>query len=369
MGPLSQVNLSTVPSDTKYIIRTSDRLAFKRCRRAWDLGSKLRQDYEPNKRARPLDFGTAIHAGLQAYYDPRSWHDKDVKEIGCIFDFENTLKQQRKEYEELMGPMDPAQEEEWNEDWELGHKMLQNYFLWAPKVDKFTPVQVEIEFEVPVKRPDGTHLHINNLPVMYQGRLDLLLKDEYGDYWILDHKTTAQFGSLEWLAFDEQCKSYAWAIQEMLNIQIAGVIYSQLRKKAPHEPQVLKSGKLSVNKQQDTTYEIFIVTCEKLGQNPEQYQDYLDHLLESPKVFFRREAVRYNQAELRNMGVQIFQESIEMLNSPQIYPTGGNGCNFCDFRAPCLAMNEDSEVDWVMKELYHKRGEQTNKATNPAKPF
>jgi len=38
-----------------YIISSADRQLFKRCRRAWDLGSQLRQNYEPLKPATVFD--------------------------------------------------------------------------------------------------------------------------------------------------------------------------------------------------------------------------------------------------------------------------------------------------------------------------
>lgn len=359
-------------STDKYIIRTSDRLAFKRCRRAWNWSSKLRENREPNKRARPLDFGTAVHAALEAYYDPRSWHDKEIKEGSAKAAFAFSMHEHRKDYLDLSGKMelDVLEQEEFDADMELGLGMLRGYFTWALKNDNFVPVHVEIEFEVPILDPHGAKLlmGIDCVPVVYQGRIDLIVMDEHGQYWLLDHKTTATFGNLEWLVYDEQCKSYAWAVEQMLGIKIAGVIYSQLRKKAPHKPAVLKSGRLSVNKQQDTSYEIFMETIKELNHMEEWYTDYLQHLQDEPKIFFRRELIRYNSHELKSMGEQIFDEAIEMLDNPRIYPTGGSNCNWCDFRTPCLAKNDGSDAQWILNDLFHVRGENI-KNPNPAPAF
>jgi len=55
------------------VIRAWDREWFKRCRRAWDLGSSARQDYEPVRPAGPSPLGPAIADALAVYYYPAMW--------------------------------------------------------------------------------------------------------------------------------------------------------------------------------------------------------------------------------------------------------------------------------------------------------
>ena len=54
----------------KLIVRTSDRGTFRRCRELWNFTSKIRENWEYVPGVEALDFGTAIHAALEVYYDP-----------------------------------------------------------------------------------------------------------------------------------------------------------------------------------------------------------------------------------------------------------------------------------------------------------
>jgi hypothetical protein len=56
-----------------YVIRSSDRATFKQCRRAWDLGSRSRQNYELAQPARAFDFDQAMRDALALYYFPGMW--------------------------------------------------------------------------------------------------------------------------------------------------------------------------------------------------------------------------------------------------------------------------------------------------------
>ena len=56
-----------------YRITAWDRAAFKRCRRAWDLGATERQNREPVEPPRTLDFAAALREALAVYYFPGMW--------------------------------------------------------------------------------------------------------------------------------------------------------------------------------------------------------------------------------------------------------------------------------------------------------
>ncbi len=324
------------------IIRTSDRQYFKRCRVLWDFTSKIRQNYEPIQRIEALDFGTAMHAALQAYYNPETWGESptmqenarrafllSIKEIGML------VKIGALEFEERFDELKA-----------LGLGMLEHYFLWAPKHDNFKPIYVEIEFEVPIPHLVG---------VVYQGRIDLIVEDEFG-YWIVDHKTAAQLAQTEWLALDDQCSSYAWAIKEQLGLQVRGIVYNELRKKAPRKPAVLRSGALSVNKSQDTTYETYLATLRELGYKTKAYSGILQYLKDNPKEFVRRTKVTYNPRTLQIVENRIRAEAVTMLDDPKIYPSPSRfNCNGCSFFAPCLALHEGADPKHILDEMYEKR--------------
>lgn len=327
------------------IIRTSDRQYFKRCRELWNYTSKIRMNYEPIYGIAALDFGSAIHEGFAAYYNPLFWGMPTVQKemaIKAFLKYLHAVEQKVK-----MGPLDF--ERDYNEQRQLGLDMLQHYFSWAPQHDNFTPIFVEVEFEVEIP---GTFPNY----IVYQGRIDMIVEDELGHYWIVDHKTAQQFQGTDWLALDDQCSSYAWAIQKQLGLDVYGVIYNQIRKKAPKPPQILKSGALSMNKQQDTTYDLFMQAINDGGYNKEAYEDFLSFLRANPKEFIRRPRVTYTPKQLQLVERRIQDEAFTMLNNPAIYPTPSPfNCNGCSFFRPCLAKQEGSDENLILEELYQIR--------------
>jgi hypothetical protein len=55
------------------VITAADRQEFKRCRRAWDFGSRLRQGWEPDGDPAPVDPAAAVRAALAVWYFPGMW--------------------------------------------------------------------------------------------------------------------------------------------------------------------------------------------------------------------------------------------------------------------------------------------------------
>lgn len=358
----------------KCIIRTSDRVAFKRCRQQWDFGSKIREDWEYVPGVEALDFGTAIHAGLEVYYDPRRWKDDRgivQQEAKLAFNAHMADWKRRLNRSEQWTLM----EKEWHEHAELGIGVLNHFFRWAPEQDVYwEPLKAEIEFEVPIPVPvgydlpngfdtgehlrnynwdghDGLYKHVpeNNewLPVVYQGRIDLIARDTRHDkIYIWDHKTAGQFGDYEHLELDTQASSYAWVLKSVLGIDVAGVIFQELRKKAPEEPRVLKTGKLSKDKSQNTTATMYRNAVHRMGFPIEEYADIIDALEMYGQEYFRRIQIDRSPAELDIIERNVLDEALDMLNDPRIYPNPNRfNCGSCRFKDPCLMRQDGS--DWV----------------------
>ncbi len=343
---------------SELIIRNSDRGAFKRCRLSWDWGSKIRQNLIFKGPApKPLDFGTSIHRGLEVYYNPATWHfDFEIKCDLAILAFVRCQEEQLKSYLKEMN--EEALQDELKADFRerdnLGRNMLMHYFSWARTNDAFTPIYTEVEFEVPISGLEGTYAE----GAVYQGRIDLIVLDELGRYWIVDHKTTARFDSTEHLELDEQCGSYAWALMEMLGIQVTGIVYNELRKSYPAPPEELKRGGLSKNKTQDAPYEMYVEALEKkFGGIPPDYVEFVEYLKVRENNFFRRTRVHRSVEEMRSLGEQIQLEALDMLDlNIRIYknPTKFN-CKNCMFRIPCIAKQDGSDIKYILSELYKVR--------------
>lgn len=283
-----------------------------------------------------------MHEGLRAYYYPSSWGHRSLQEFNARHAFKQT-------YAELVQKVkvgDLELEMQFEDAVTMGLRMLEFYFSWAPKHDSFwRPIFTEIEFEVRIPGTDWP----------YQGRIDLVVElfDDEGNslgYWIVDHKTAKSFGELSWLTLDDQCASYAWALQKMLDIDIRGVIYNQLKKSPPHPPKQLKNGGFSVAKNQDTSFEVYLRTLREHNLNPSAYREFLSFLKHNPKEYVRRTSVSYTPRMLEVVERRIIQEAREMANPHvQIYPTPSQwNCNGCRFFGPCLQVNEGSEPSMDM---------------------
>lgn len=354
----------------KHIIRTSDRKAFKECRQAWDFGSKIRMNYEPIVISKHLEFGTAIHSGLEQYYTTMTF-PLETNTALAITSFIARNEQQWL----ARGTDDPEIGEEYKAREELGIGML-NYYCgeWAPKNDKFKVVAVELEFEVPVFVPHGTRLplgfdrggqsgyqlYYKGKPVVYQGRIDLIVEDEYGELWIVDHKTV---GSMKednfYLDVDTQVTSYAWAAQFFMDKPIAGVIYNQLWKSYPKPPNlVYKDTRLSKDKSQGTTYDLYIKAIREHGFDEDDYSEFLDYLFREGPTFVRRFELHRSKIELDNQGAMIYAEAVDMLGSPSIYHNPSEfRCNSCPFQGPCLSRIDGSDFRFILDspQYYRKR--------------
>ncbi len=356
----------------KLIIRTSDRGTFRQCRTLWNWSSPLRQNLEPEARYPPFEDGTTWHGALETYYNPVTWHllqDPLTAEAVRHGARESLLSLHNAQVALATkwsgGSLPVENEEDYAERLIMLQGMLEHYFIWAPKHDDFTPRHIEIEFEVPIETPEGLSHPAPDLndEVVYQGRLDGIVEDPTGRYWILEHKTTGQMGRIDWLDVDTQVGSYAWAIQKQLGINIAGIIYSQALKSAPSPPDKLvkanKGRNFSVNKQQRTTYELYMKTMEKNGVTPEYYGEFLQFLKEKENPFFRRIQVHRNQASLDFVGRNIYMEASEMLDPDlNIYPNPSYfNCNGCRFREPCIAQQNGYDHQFILDELFVDRKE------------
>lgn len=339
--------------EQELIIRTSDKASFKRCRQSWDWSSRIRSNLKSVGIIKPLEFGIAWHEGMAIWYEPELW-DKDRKmvlDLALAKMFEVMDEQQ----ERADMKDDPEVIFDYMERKILAQGMLAGYATWSVGKDTFTPVFVEKKFQIPVIDPStGEQYFIDGNPVFYEGRLDGLVKDIYGRYWILEHKTAKQAGSIEHLDLDPQCGAYLWAMSQV-GIHCAGVIYTQAFKNIPTDPVALKATRSGRNysvANKSLPRDMAMQFLKDKGENPAAYEDWLLQLpTESP--FFRRIEVYRTQASIKNTGITIFHEAVDMLNDPAIYPNPGwNTCNYCSFRSPCIAKQDGLDYQFMLDELY-----------------
>lgn len=362
----------------------SDFQKFKNCRRDWDLGSDLRQSWKPIEVPQPLAFGSASHAAWQFYYEPSTWHlvqdptSRPFVVAGAIERFREEMRAGKFRYLKLTNKeaFEPEQQEKYLQDLDLGEGMLRNYFAMVERnqLDEFTPIAVEVGFAVPLFTPAELHLffpHLitkygEDLEILFCGRIDLIMQDKFGNVWIWDHKTAAWLKpTLNFLELDEQLGSYNWALEIAHGIKVEGNVYAQTRKGYPRTPEPMKVVRLgrrfSTAKDQETDYETFKAGLIAAGEPLALYEDYLNFLQNEGVEYIKRRDIRRNSHELRNLYERMRMQAMDILQEDlRIYPSPGPfKCDYCDMRQVCLAMNDGSDVDWILNE-YYVQEERTN---------
>ena len=403
-------------------VHTSERLSYRGCRRRWNW--IFGHGYYPQTTAKPLEFGTAFHKAMEKWYDPAFWNkDAETRLTLAELEFKNTCNQQKATYlKDREGNIDAEVEVDFKERVELGVGMLRYHCKnVSPKLDRgLRPIQTEIEFEVSITDNNGDQIWckcdscwelykkwteslpvdedgkphrftIKNetsaramwqgLPVTYGGRIDALMQDEYGRIWVVDWKTAARLSGQEegdspdeFIQLDDQVTSYCWAMW-VLGIEVAGFIHHEIKKAFPLPPEPNKVKRqgcwYSVNKQQNTSYELYLETIREgdpVGYDSGAYDDFLAYLKETgPRYYSRKQVVR-NVAELRNAGWNIAMEAMEMIRPDlPIYPSPGRfACSFCAFRQPCIATNRDEDVEYLFASSYDVRSRRYWEHTLPS---
>jgi hypothetical protein len=378
-------------------IHTTGRRSFRGCRRRW---SWIFNDYYyPTITAKPLEFGVAFHLAMEKLYEPSTWAERanGVPLAEAKVAFKNKTEEQKKAFKKVQGELEPEAEKDYRDRVKLGLGML-NYYAEKimPSYDsEFTPVKVEVAFEVPITSPQGEQLWCKcddcwmrherwwnakypargvyirredwkGLPVTYGGRIDMLAQDQYGRYWIFDWKTAAQLTKEEsdgYLLTEDQITSYCWAFW-ILGIDVVGFVYAEIKKAVPSEPEPLTrryKGRLySTNKQEAYDATLYRRTVEEndtqayLDGCYDEFLEYLETVGET--TFHRRHQVDRNEDELRAAHEHIWLEACDMIDNPRIYPQPSKfSCASCAFQQPCVAKNRGEDVEYLLASLYDKR--------------
>lgn len=191
------------------IVTNSECTTYRRCPREHHFRFTL--GIAPLERAESLQFGTAIHEGLEAI-----WHGGE-HEIGIWADWAAS---------------------------ERARAMLDGYVLRWPS-DAYDVLGVEMQFDTALVNPaTGEASDAYRLA----GKLDALVRDDRGDVWIVEHKTSSDDivqGSPYWakLRLDSQVSTYMVGARA-LGYEPRGVIYDVLGKprQRPLEVPIVEDG-------------------------------------------------------------------------------------------------------------------------------
>jgi hypothetical protein len=339
--------MTTIIPTRLEFVRVTEIQKFKDCRRRWYLGEirglipKTPQDY--------LWFGDKMHIGLQ--------------ELAASGDVERAIAAYMKACNESIPELEAGFGSFWadmaplfQELVTMGRAMLHNYVLFDRSTAfNLQTVQLEERLFVPIRTASGRSA-LKGSPQL-TARMDRIAvrKGLDGEY-IQDYKNSTQ----AWqegrnLELDEQTTGYHYAFWRVRGYLPRGMIYDTLLKKVPNEPRVLKSGKLSQDKDQGTTYELYMDTLQQMGLDPKEYTDILAALKEQAwSKYFKREVTTRNLDQIHAYERDLYftyTDMREVARDPRkAYPSPSPmRCPRCPFRDVCLAMNDGSDAEDLIK--------------------
>lgn len=339
----------------------TERAAFRRCRRQWFLSVVHRlQSVEGNLN---FWFGTLIHGALEEYYQAQLDGDAHAARV------DRAIKRYLREYDESLKPMAaflgflwarvlPEYEALGN----LGVEMLEAYFdreVKDPLLDEV--VEVEKRVWVPIRSRSGQV--VGQLSV----RTDVVGR-RAGDLVTVDHKTASREMSASQLDLDDQLTAEVYAVWMSRDDGEFPyeAIYNVLMKKVPKPPKELKplkngTRKLSKDKDQLTTYDLYMAEIKKLGLDAADYVEILQHLHDeetsTESRFFRRDHVMRSPAQMAAFEANLYQEWRDMrmvAGDPQrAYPNPSPfSCPSCPVRLVCTTINDDGDVPAIIQAQY-----------------
>ncbi|WNO30028.1 hypothetical protein [Oceanotoga phage vB_OteS-UFV02] len=230
------------------------------------------------------------------------------------------------------------------------------YKDWSKDVDKgLKVVDTEISFDLPFE------------DIILTGRVDLIVEDEMGGLWGLEHKTAQQFVT-EKYETDIQISLYTWALEKIYGKKFEGMIVNLIRKGA--EPLIevprLKSGVISKDKSklQKVPRDILIKALEEDGEDLNKFADILEKMKHENYFFKRYHATRSNEE------IEIFEEYLKGVikdykATTNYYPTPNFNCsNMCQYYDICKMYLKGYDYKSVLNELYVVREEDKNEENN-----
>lgn len=331
----------------KLLVRTSERLNWKRCRWLWDRN--YNQRLKPIQESPALRFGTLVHAALEDRY-PKGIRRGPHPARAFEKRYEADLKAAEKEWGTFA-------DDEWVEALDLGVYMLEGYVERYGKDEEWEVIESEMTFQVPVYLPQDFNHPL--LPILakaelltaaqltgtdpicyYVGTMDGVWRNRQDKrIRIIDYKTTKNDAVKEGqgkLKLDEQGTGYwTWGCDWLINEKIIGprqvqaldgMLYTFLRK-AKRDDREEDSEGYKLN--QDGT---------RSGRQP------------SPR--YHRELIYRSESEREKARIRFINEVLEMmavragvLEAYKNPETGANGhCGWCPQRDVCEL--HEAGVDW-----------------------
>ena len=229
--------------------------------------------------------------------------------------------------------------------------MLEHYSSIAPPLLNLT--RLEGEIDVPLWSRSS---HRSSARYRFLCRLDGLTVDHDGSKWLVEFKLRRDLTPVHLLQIMPQHRWYAWAYQRETGDRIVGVLIDERVNAVPEAPRILANGKVSSDKRQVTTPELYVAACNERGQLPEQ--EVVVNL--EARRWQQVSPIQFRQGELEEAGAELVSAAklIRDLDSGELAPIRNArraNCNWCQFRHICPNPRDRLLVDVDFERIPPKR--------------
>jgi hypothetical protein len=357
------LNVSTLKDGRRAaIIRTSDRANFKQCRRKWGWSSHLKMNLGPIHLAGPLWFGSAVHYALEDFHGYNRFGSAErAFKAYCIATAKNYVRDLPSDYLELYA-LGKALMHYYENYWLKYKPMDQTY--WEDGVPQ---VEVNFEIPIPIDCSDIVYNHAKNLDIdtiLYRGTIDKVAIDENGELWCGEYKT-AKVVAVQHYKTDPQISAYMWAMAQIYQRPVAGILYHQFIKRLPEPPRILSSGKVSTAKNLTTSYPLYrerlIDLYGSVETAPNANIEYLWTLAsaenEDRDKYIQRDKIHRTTQQVASQRDLIILELEDMLNPDlPLYPNPTRDCSrMCSFESPCVSIDDGADWEFELETDYTER--------------
>jgi len=336
-----------------YRVSAQERAAFKRCRRQWDFGSVHRQRLQALDPA-PVDLNQAVRDALAVYYYPGMWDWQTAIVLPLV----------RKAFMRSIAAAPPSAQR--MGDLDLGTELLERYFDWAPSLDAFGPLKIEVDVEVMVpdiRELDRGLLSGDGRKVLYTDRVAMVAADASDEYWVVLHSVVPAWQDTDALLLDEAAIASCWAWEQTyLGMDVAGTIHNEILRvpsadlgSPPAQTRTGRPGRGGYSQNEPSGGGRSLPQAQRpdrLDSRPVTVQR-VDQEVSGP---IRRTRIRRERAEIEAAVQQIGAEVREMLvPGLALYPTpSAQHCPMCTFLAPCLTMTEGADPTLDLASRYRQ---------------
>jgi hypothetical protein len=301
-------------------------------------------------------FERAIRDALAVYYFPAmdDWNRAIVRPL-AIKGFDRSMTESRT-WRGKWASLTAAEQQEFEDNLEAGHAMLDNYFAWAAAIDDFDSLFADHDVWAPISDPEHPGQDLGTLdgrPMRYMGRMDQLISDPDDELWVVEHRVVrGGWTAEEVLVDDEVMRGLCWYTQiaypQML---IAGSVTNELRvdgqlDSSPVDEIVERDRRTMIGSRHVQTRRSPQSIDPASTPAARSAATAEDHVVgQQGNGLFQRTVVRRNQASMREAGTRV-AEVAARLRDPDlpVPPTFSARCGTCQFKAPCDVM--EAGGDW-----------------------